>query len=792
MFRRTFAGHKSFWAVPFLLVLFCGAVLSAHAETLYGVNTANQLVRFDSATPGTVATVGTISGLQPGEDVVGIDFRPATGQLYALGSASRLYVINKTTAAAVFVATLSTALSGTSFGVDFNPTVDRLRIVSNTGQNLRVNPNDGATIVDGALNPGTPNVSAAAYTNSFNGATATTLYDIDTTTDALYTQNPPNNGTLVLVGNLGVDIQTATGFDISPATGTAYLVAAATIGTGNPVLHTVNLTTGTATAVGAVGGLTNLVQLRGMAVETGAPAGLTAIGLTVNNQLVTFNTARPNTILATVSITGLAAGENVLGIDFRPATGQLFALGSTSRLYTINPSNGLASAVGTAGAFTLSGTDFGFDFNPTVDRLRVVSNTGQNLRLNPNDGSLTATDGTLNPGTPQVTAAAYTNSFAGTTATTLYDIDSGSDTLFIQNPPNAGTLVPVGALGVNVTAANGFDIAPGSNTALAALQIDGETTSKLFSIDLSTGAASLIAPIGGGTLLRGLAIRSGSAASGRTALDFDGDGKTDYSVFRLSEGLQIIGRSSDNSFYWYPFGVATDVQTPGDFDGDGKADTAVWRPENGVWYVLRSSDGVVQFYQFGLNGDEPVARDYDGDGRTDFAVVRRTGGQMIWYINLSATNTFRVEVFGLESDAVAPGDYDGDGRFDLGTFRDGTFFVLQSTRGFASVNWGAAGDLVVPGDYDGDGKTDFAVIRQGTNYTWFILRSSDGGFSAPQLGNKPDFAAQGDYDGDGRTDIAVWRQSEGVYYILRSSIAAFTTAQFGQNGDFPLAAYDTH
>jgi hypothetical protein len=520
--------------------------------------------------------------------------------------------------------------------------------------------------------------------------------------------------------------------------------------------------------------------------------GATLYGITTANQLVRFDSTTPGTVLTIGAITGLQSGENVLGIDFRPANGQLYALGSTSRLYRINTTTGAATQVGAAGAFTLIGTEFGFDFNPTVDRIRVVSNTGQNLRLNPNDGTLAATDTPLNPGTPNVTAAAYTNSFAGATTTTLYDIDSGTDSLYTQNPPNNGTLNLVGALGVNITDTNGFDIQPGINTALGAFQVSGETASKLYSINLSSGAAALIGSIATAAPLRGLAIRSGSAASGRTALDFDGDGRTDYALFRLSNNYQVISRSSDGSFYWYPFGVPTDVQTPGDFDGDGRGDTAGLRPSNGVWYVLRSSDGAVQYYQFGTNGDEPVARDYDGDGKTDFAVVRRSNGYLVWYINLSATNTFRVEVFGLDNDITAPGDYDGDGRFDLGTFRNGTFYVLQSTRGFASVQWGQAGDYIVPGDYDGDGKTDFAVIRLGTNYTWYILRSSDGGFSAPQLGNKPDFAVQGDYDGDGKTDVAVWRQQTGVYYVLRSSTATFTQTQFGQNGDFPLAAYDTH
>ena len=524
----------------------------------------------------------------------------------------------------------------------------------------------------------------------------------------------------------------------------------------------------------------------------------TVYGVNTSNQLVRFDSATPGTVVTIGTITGLQTGENVLGIDFRPANGQLYALGSTSRLYTINAVSGTATQVGTAGAFTLNGTDFGFDFNPVPDRIRVVSNTGQNLRLNPNDGTLAGTDASLNPGTPNVTSAAYTNSFAGTAVTTLYVIDSTTDALNLQGgingmpSPNGGTLTAVGALGVNVTDSNGFDIQPGINTALAGFQVNGETTSKLYSINLSTGAATLIGAIGSATPLRGLAIRSGSAASNRTSLDYDGDGRADYAVFRLSSGTQFINRSSNNSFYSYPFGIATDIQTPGDFDGDGRADTAVWRPSNGVFYVLRSSDGVVQLYQFGLNGDEPVARDYDGDGKTDFAVVRRTGGQMVWYINNSATNTFRINTFGLDGDITAPGDYDGDGRFDLGTFRTGTFYAQRSTLGFTSVQWGTSGDLVVPGDYDGDGKTDFAVVRQGTNYTWFILRSSDGGFSAPQFGSKPFYTTQGDYDGDGKTDVSVWNPQNGVFYVLRSTNGAVSQYNFGQNGDYPIANYDTH
>jgi hypothetical protein len=223
------------------------------------------------------------------------------------------------------------------------------------------------------------------------------------------------------------------------------------------------------------------------------------------NQLLAIDSATPGTVVTSVGITGLQSGEAILGIDFRPATSQLFALGSTSRLYTIDAGTGAATAVGSAGAFTLSGTSFGFDFNPTVDRIRVVSNTGQNLRLNPATGGLAATDAALNPGTPSGTAAGYTNSFAGTGSTTLYVIDDAADTLSIQNPPNDGTLVPVGALGINITAVSGFDIGFPGNMAFGAFSVAGGPAA-LYNVNLSNGAASLVGTIGAGQTITGLAV----------------------------------------------------------------------------------------------------------------------------------------------------------------------------------------------------------------------------------------------------------------------------------------------
>lgn len=774
--------------------LFTVAAQYVAAQTAYAVSSTNQLVRFNVATPGTVTTIGAITNLQLGENVVGIDFRPATGELYALGSTSRLYTINKSTGAATPVAVLSTSLMGTSFGMDFNPVPDRLRIISNTGQNLRVNPTNGAAIVDTALNGAATGADAGGYTNNFNGATTTTLFDISSATDTLYTQSPPNNGTLVTVGSLGVNITDVNGFDIVSSSGTAFL--SGTVGTLTN-LYTVNLTTGAATLVGAIGSGTT--SYRGLAIEIGSTANYTVFGVTTANNLIRFSSTRPNTILATTPITGLQMGENVLGIDFRPVTGQLFALGSTSRLYTINTVTGAATQVGSAGAFTLSGTDFGFDFNPVPDRIRIVSNTGQNLRVNPNDGTLSGTDTPLNPGAPQVVAAAYINNFAGTTTTTLYVIDSAADALFIQNPPNNGTLVSVGPLGINITSEAGFDVAAGNNTALAALQLNGATSSTLYRIDLATGAASVIGPVGGGAVIRDIAIgRSTASGSATATLDFNGDGKTDYAVFRTTNNFWFISPQANGAFFGAPFGLSSsDILTPGDYDGDGKTDIAVWRTTEGMFYVQRSSDLGVIFFQWGIPDDEPAPRDYDGDGKTDFAVVRRQGSDLVWYIFNSSTGSVRTETFGIASDVAVPGDYDGDGRFDLAVHRGtsgapATFFVQASTAGFYATQWGLGGDFVVPGDYDGDGKTDLAVVRAGTPYTWFVLRSSDNAFEAATFGSKPLFTTQGDYDGDGRTDISIWDPITGRFSYRSSAVSGSTPQyQFGLNGDYPVANYNT-
>jgi hypothetical protein len=541
------------------------------------------------------------------------------------------------------------------------------------------------------------------------------------------------------------------------------------------------------------GFLTLLLTLFAVGFSTANAA--TMYGVSTANQLVRFDSAAPGTVTNIGTISGLQAGENVLAIDFRPANGQLYGLGSTSRIYTISTVSGSATAIGAAGAFTLTGTDFGFDFNPTVDRIRVVSNAGQNLRLNPDTGAIAATDTNLNPGTPVVSAAAYTNNFAGATTTTLYVIDSGNDTLYIQNPPNNGTLVAVGALGVDASNINGFDIATIGGTAFASLNVGG--TSRLYTINLTTGTATQVAAIGGSFMLRGLSVANTSAASMTSSLDFDGDRRADFANFNTTNANWLIARSSiANSFYGFQYGLTSDLITPGDFDGDGLADPTVWRPSTGVWYSFRSSTNSVQIVSFGIGTDEPVARDYDGDGRTDFAVVRRTGGQMIWYILNNAQTGYSQQQFGFATDSIAVGDYDGDGRFDLSVKRDmgsfARFYINQSATGTLRVtDFGTGGDTNVPGDYDGDGKTDVAYIRDGSSWTWNVLRSSDGTTSTSTLGAKGQFSVQADYNGDGRTDVSVFNPPTATYSVLQSPTNTLLTRQFGTVNDYPIANYNT-
>ena len=234
--------------------------------------------------------------------------------------------------------------------------------------------------------------------------------------------------------------------------------------------------------------------------------------LTPDNRIARIRGAAPATIEATLTVTGLRPSELLVGIDFRPATGELYGLGiidggatDDPALYVIDPTTGAATRVGGPAAPIAGGTTWGFDFNPVVDRVRILNDALANIRFNPSTGVLTDTDTNLNPSSATIVAAAYDRNVAGATATTLYAIDvSGIELVRIGgvdgNPsPNGGLVTAVGSLMVPIGHDAGFDIDGPTNTAWAVLTEFFSGVVGLYTINLSTGAATFVGTVGDGT-----------------------------------------------------------------------------------------------------------------------------------------------------------------------------------------------------------------------------------------------------------------------------------------------------
>lgn len=252
----------------------------------------------------------------------------------------------------------------------------------------------------------------------------------------------------------------------------------------------------------AVAGLLSLVA---------APAHAVLLYATSGTDIATFDSGATG-VVSSIPVLGLQGGETLVGLDVRPSTNVLYGVGSSSRLYTINPLTGNATQVGTAGAFTLNGTNFAVDFNPVPDAIRVISNTGQNLRLSPSTGALLGTDTSISPAGVTITGGAYDRNGPGNGTTTLYAIDSTNGVLTTvgsvngsPNTPNTGIVGPtVGSLGLGTALDQriGFDISGLNNSNAFATILTGGTD-KLYSINLNTGAATLVGTIGTGTTVYG-------------------------------------------------------------------------------------------------------------------------------------------------------------------------------------------------------------------------------------------------------------------------------------------------
>ena len=440
------------------------------------------------------------------------------------------------------------------------------------------------------------------------------------------------------------------------------------------------------------------------------------------------------------------------------------------------PSKGIIrlNADGTTDASfnTGSGTDYGvLDIAPVASgkiliagNFNVFSGTVRRgiARLNADgslDGSFAATNYTLGANCPVTRIVPLSGGrILATTSRVFYPHNSA------QNSPSMALLNQDGSMDSGFL--SGFNENLMHAAYAAAVQDDGGIlVGGTFSNYGSTIRRSLVR------------LTAGMVQTRRAAFDFDGDGKTDISVFRPAVGAWYL-QQSNNGFSGMQFGISTDRLVPADYDGDGKTDIAVYR--NGTWYLQRSAAGFIGI-AFGDGNDIPQPADYGGDGKADLAVFRPSNGT--WYILNLTDNQFTAFQFGAAGDKPVAADYDGDGKADYAVFRSGIWYIRRSTLGFTGITFGEAADKPVAADYDGDGKTDVAVYRP-SNGTWYLNRSALG-FTGIPFGIETDLVSPGDYDGDGKTDIAVYRTSGSTWYLQRSQ-AGLTGVLFGANGDRPV------
>ena len=263
-------------------------------------------------------------------------------------------------------------------------------------------------------------------------------------------------------------------------------------------------------------------------------------------------------------------------------------------------------------------------------------------------------------------------------------------------------------------------------------------------------------------------------------MDFDGDRKTDISIYRPTGGEWWYNRSSDNQTPALQFGTAADQPVPADYTGDGKTDIAFRRNADGMWFILRSEDFSFYAFPFGFGTDVPVAGDFDGDRKADPTVFRNGS----WFVAQSTGGNQQIS-FGQAGDKPVVGDFDGDGVSDVGIYRSsGEWWLRRSNAGVVVYQFGTATDKILPGDFTGDGKADVAFWRPATG-EWYVLRSEDTSYFAVPFGAAGDVPVPGDYDGDGKLDRAVFRPANATWFVDRST-AGILIRGFGLPTDMPL------
>ena len=496
-------------------------------------NSNNHIVRFNTRTPKVIQLEAPFANLA-NANLLAIDFRPATETLYGLGVVSsngRLVEMNDHFVVAAKGPPFT--VSGTTFGFDFDPVADLVRVTSEADLNITLNPDDGSTHIDSPVTPASASIVGLAYSNNVAGAATgtSTLFGLDSAADKLVKFSDPRFGDFTEVGvvtdsNGALNFSDTAGFDIQAYTNTAY--ATLTVG-GVSALYTIDTDDAEARKLDDSIGVNLLV--RGLALVPQHPSVFTAppstdlVGVDTSNHLVKFNSDLPQ-ITTVVAISGLQPNEQAQEIDYRPANGKFYLLGVTEgggandgvgRFYEVNINTGVATQVGQNPFTTVfpDNASYGMDIDGEADHVRVVNSGDQLIFVDPNQG--VGGGGGLsinNPFGPETITAIASIDYTPDelNSVTIYGIDYQTDSLVLIGPfdgsftPNSTTVNPIGITGV-VTGSNhiGFDIAVDTGAAFAAMT-SGSVT-RLYNIDLKNGFAFGRGKIGDGmTELRGLAV----------------------------------------------------------------------------------------------------------------------------------------------------------------------------------------------------------------------------------------------------------------------------------------------
>jgi hypothetical protein len=449
--------------------------------------------------------------------------------------------------------------------------------------------------------------------------------------------------------------------------------------------------------------------------------------------------------------------------------------------YSIDPTSQSVSAAGGTGNVNLT-TPTGCNWTATSNApwITVTNNTANPrvgngavaFTVQPNTG--VARTGTITIGgqTFTVNQAGVACAYSLSSTTANVSSSGGTGNFSVNSAANCTWTAVSNASWISITSgSSGTGSAPVNFTAQAnaGVQRNGTITAGGQTFTVNQGA--------------------GTTAPRRSQFDFDGDNKTDLSIFRPGPGEWWYLKSSNGGNGAIQFGSSSDKLVPADYTGDGKSDFAFFRPSSGEWFILRSEDFSFYSFPFGASGDVPAPADYDGDRKADPAVFRSSN--TTWYISLSTGGT-SIQQFGASGDVPAIADYDGDGKSDIAIYRPslGQWWLSRSSAGVIAFQFGASTDKPVQGDYTGDGKADVAFFRPASG-EWYILRSEDSSFYAFPFGTSTDIPSPGDYDGDGKADAAVFRPSNNTWFVQLSAGGTIIQS-FGQSGDKSVPSAYVH